>query len=230
MWFNMAYSSKLVLFTRIDWDGTRDRILGSEHVSYGDVSRTGLIHFHLGWGADVKVQIGTRGRIVVNFREGSDLVAAYELLRKLIAFPDGRPLPLLPDKILLSAAFMDQLLNLELNLHFLHEIRSDPEQLLLYQRLEAARAPLKRTLLSLLAIKDAGILVTPLTPEEAVQREYAKLLESHGFISFRERLHRTAAMDVKLGIPEELINRCIELMDESDMTEIQGIEEAGRHG
>jgi len=175
----MSYGNKLILSAPIYKDGTRDRVLGSGHVSYAGFSRTGLIFFRLGEPSDVKVQVGRRF-IIVNFREGSDLVVAYKLLRQLIVSPDGGLPLLIVDKILISPSFLEELEALEQNfLKRLYAVLLDPKQAEIHLRPTAR----KRTLLSLLAIKDACFLVTPLDPEEAIDLAYVNLLESHGFSS-----------------------------------------------
>jgi len=173
----MSYGNQLILSSCIDWDRTRDRIVESEH---GDVSSTGLIYFEMESPFDVKVQVGTHGKIVVNFRERSDLVATYKILRQIIVSSDEMPPILLFNKFLLSSSFQEEFVALEQNfLKRLYAVLLDPKQAEIHLRPTAR----KRTLLSLLAIKDACFLVTPLDPEEAIDLAYVKLLESHGFSS-----------------------------------------------
>lgn len=175
----MKYGNKLILSSPIHKDGTRDRILGSRHAIYVGFTKTDLICFHLREPSDVKVQVGRRF-VIVNFREGSDLVAAYKLLRQLIVSPDGGLPLLIFSKILLSSSFLEELEALETNfLKRVYAVLLDPKQ----AEIHLKPTDRKRTLLSLLAIKNACFLVTPLDPEEAIDLAYATLLESNGFSS-----------------------------------------------
>ena len=223
----MKYGNKLTLSSPIHKDGLSDRIWGSGHAIYVGVSDTGLIHFQLREPSDVKVQIGRRF-VIVNFREGSDLVAAYKLLRQLLASPDRRLPLLIVDKILLSSSFLEELEALETNfLKRLYAVLLDPKQAEVHLRPTAR----KKTLLSLLAIKNACFLVTPLDPEEAIDLAYATLLESHGFSS-DEMIDRTTynRLLIKAGIAriwdEGLIYK-EQVLEASERRRIRAHKEAG---
>jgi len=77
----------------------------------------------------------------------------------------------------------------------------------LYWELERDKEPIKKTLLSLLAVKDAGIGFYDVDCGDLVDHEYNRLLYSHGFIDIYELMRRTVRVDEKLGLPNPLLNR-----------------------